>query len=181
MKTYISILRGINVGGHKKILMEDLKKLYESLGFKNVQTYIQSGNVIFGCSDTNILVLVSKIEQEIKKIFAFDVSVLIRTKNEFQKLIDHNPFPKKDPSKLYVTFLSNTPSQSHIKEINILKDKSEEFVMDDKAIYLFLPNGYGRTKLTNNFFEKILNTSATTRNWNTINELLKIIKKYSED
>ena len=94
------MLRGIKVRGQKKIKMDELKKLYESLGFKNVQTYIQSGNVIFDFSDTNISKLINKIEQKIKKSFSYDVPVLIRTKNDLQKLIANNPFTKKDSSKL---------------------------------------------------------------------------------
>lgn len=174
MITYISMLRGINVSGQKKIKMEELKKLYESLGFKNVQTYIQSGNVIFDFSDTNISKLINKIEQKIKKSFNFDVPVLIRTKNDLQKLIANNPFTKKDSSKLYVTFLSDTPIKSPLDEITKIKDKSEEFIISGKEIYLFYPNGYGRSKLTNNYFERKLKLSATTRNWKTVNKLLEL-------
>src|SRR3989344_3570057 len=170
MTTYISILRGINVGGQKKIKMEELKKLYESLGFKNVRTYIQSGNVIFECLDTNLAELIYQIEQKIKNSFGFDVIVLIKTKNEIQKLIKNNPFAKKDPSKLHVTFLSDIKTKPPTDEINNTKDKTEEFFISGREIYLFCPNGYGISKLSNNFFERKLNTSATTRNWKTVNK-----------
>ncbi|MCH7827061.1 MAG: DUF1697 domain-containing protein [Bacteroidetes bacterium] len=174
MTVYISMLRGINVSGQKKIKMDELKKLYESLGFKNIKTYIQSGNVIFDFSDTNISKLINKIELKIKKSFSYDVPVLIKTKNDLQKLIANNPFVKKDSSKLYVTFLSDTPIQSPIDEITKIKDKSEEFIISRKEIYLFYPNGYGRSKLTNNYFERKLKLSATTRNWKTVNKLLEL-------
>ena len=154
--------------------MEVLKKLYESLGFKNIQTYIQSGNVIFEGPDTKISKLINEIERKIKKSFGFDVLVLIRTKNDLQKLIDNNPFTKKDTTKLLVTFLSDTPIQSPIDEIVKIKDPSEEFYIYGKAIYLFCPNGYGRSKLSNNFFERKLKLSATTRNWKTVNKLLEL-------
>lgn len=177
MNTYISMLRGINVSGHNKIKMEELKKLYETLGFSNVQTYIQSGNVVFKSSDTNISKLTGKIEKRIKRVFGFDVPVLIRTKNDFRKLIQNTPFIKKDISKLHVTFLSDTPSQLPIDEIKKIKDELEEFFISDKEIYVFCPNGYGRTKLNNNFFEKKVGVSVTTRNWKTVNKLLEMTKE----
>jgi uncharacterized protein (DUF1697 family) len=177
MTTYISMLRGINVSGQKKIKMDELKKLYESLDFKNVQTYLHSGNVIFECSDTNVAKLINKIERKIKNSFGFDVLVLIRTITEIQKLIENTPFVKKDTSKLHVTFLSDTPTKSPINEINKIKDKSEEFFISGKEIYLFCPKGYGRTKLSNNFFERKLKLSATTRNWKTVNKLLEIAEQ----
>src|SRR3989344_9460699 len=178
MTTYISILRGINVGGQKKIKMEELKKLYESLGFKNVRTYIQSGNVIFECLDTNLAKLIHQIEQNIKNSLGFNVIVFIRTKNEIQKLIKNNPFAKKDLSKLYVIFLSDIKTKPPTDEINNTKDKTEEFTKDKteeffisgREIYLFCPNGYGISKLSNNFFERKLNILATRRNWKTVNK-----------
>lgn len=174
MTTYISMLRGINVGGHKKIRMDKLKELYSSLKFSRLQTYIQSGNVIFASSSTNVSKLRNMIEQEIRNSFGFDVVVIIRTKDGFQKLIDNNPFAKQDTSKLYITFLSDTPLQTPIDEINRIKDDSEEFFISGKEIYLSYPNGSGRSKLSNNFFERVLNLSATTRNWRTVNKLLKL-------
>lgn len=154
--------------------MEELKEFYKSLGFKNIQTYIQSGNVIFESSDKNVSKLKNKIERKIKKSFGFDVLVLIRTKNDLKKLIDNNPFAKKDNSKLLVTLLSDTPLQSSIDEITKIKDDSEEFFIFGKEIYLFCPNGYGKSKLSNNFFERKLKLSATTRNWKTVNKLLEL-------
>ena len=176
MKTYISMLRGINVSGQKMISMGELKKLYGYLGFKNVQTYIQSGNVLFECPDTNTSKVISKIEKTIKESFGFDVLVFIRTKDDFHKLIKNTPFSKKDISKLYVTFLSGIPIQSPIDEINKIKDKSEEFLISGKEVYLFCPNGYGKSKLSNNFFERKLKLSATTRNWKTVNKLFSMAK-----
>lgn len=172
------MLRGINVGGHKKIKMEELKKLYETLGFSDVQTYIQSGNVVFKTSDTNIPKLIGKIEKKIKSVFHFDVPVLIRTKNSFRKLIKNTPFVKKDFNNLHVTFLSDSPSHLPIDEIKKqIKDESAEFFISDKEIYVFCPNGYGRTKLNNNFFEKKLGVTVTTRNWKTVNKLLEMTRK----
>jgi len=168
MVTYISILRGINVSGQKKIKMVELKKLYESLGFTNVQTYIQSGNVIFSSRDKNISDLTTKIEEKIKITFGFDVPVLIRTKEEIKKVINNIPFANKEIDKLCVTFLATTTTLSPIEEINKIKDQAEEFFISEKEVYLYLPNGAARTKLTNNFFERKLKVTATSRNWKTI-------------
>jgi uncharacterized protein (DUF1697 family) len=177
MSTYISMLRGINVGGQKKIPMTELSKLYVSLGFTHVKTYIQSGNVIFDSSDADIQKLSAEIQQTIKNFSGFDVPVFIRTIAEFATLIKNNPFTDKDLAKLHITFLSGSPTGQFIHEINTVKDDLEEFMVCGKEIYLFCPNGYGRTKLTNNFFEKKLNQLATTRNWHTVNTLLSMARQ----
>ena len=169
------MLRGINVSGQKKISMIDLKKLFESLGFKNVRTYIQSGNVIFEDSSRDILKIRNKIEKKIKETFGFEVVIIIRTTKELLKIIENNPFSKKVEG-VYVSFLSNKSGEFDIKEINKFKDKSEEFVIFSKEVYFYCPNGYGRTKLNNNFFEKKLKVSATTRNWKTVNALCVMSK-----
>ena len=176
MKTYISMLRGINVSGQKKIKMKDLKKLYEVLEFSDVETYIQSGNVVFKSSNTDISGLITKIQKKIQRTFGFDVSVLIRTKDELQKLIENTPFSKKDTSKLHITFLSDSPIDISTEEINNAKDKAEEFSIASREIYLFCPNGYGKSKLSNTFFERKLGVSATTRNWKTVNTLFDMAK-----
>jgi uncharacterized protein (DUF1697 family) len=176
MPTYISMLRGINVGGQKKVPMAELSKLYDSLGVSHVKTYIQSGNVIFDSPSADIQELSAEIQRTIKNAFGFDVPVFIRTIEEFTALIQNNPFPNKDLTKLHVTFLSSSPASQPIQEIDTVKDELEEFLICGKEIYLFCPNGYGQTKLTNNFFEKNLKVLATTRNWNSVNKLLSMAK-----
>jgi len=175
MKTYVSMLREINVSGQKTVKMEELKKLYESLGLKDVQAYIQSGNVIFKSSEAGSI-LTGRIEKKIREYFGFDVVVLLRTKDELQKLVNNNPFSKKSIDNLYVTFLSGYPALSPLEELNKAKAKSEEFFISGREICLFCPDGYGKTKLSNNFFERKLNVQATTRNWKTVNKLLELAK-----
>lgn len=177
MITYIAMLRGINVGGHKKIKMDLLLNLYESLGFTNIKTYIQSGNVIFDSPNLNIQELTEKIEEKIKSSFSFEISVFIRTKNELQKIIENNPFQKEDLSKLFVAFLSDNPIDPPLSEINKVKDDLEKYIILGKEIYLYYPNGVSNTKLSNNFLEKKLKVSATTRNWNTVNALFAMTKQ----
>ena len=178
MTQYISMLRGINVGGHKKIKMAELRRLYESLGFTHVKTYIQSGNVIFSCTDSDRSELVNKIETHIQQTLGFSVPVILRTKSEFEHVIENNPFnepAKEDSTKLAVIFLSATPSSSSVKLIDKLEDESGKWRISGKEIYLFYPFGYGKTKMTNNFFEKHLNLTATARNWRTVNKLYELM------
>jgi uncharacterized protein (DUF1697 family) len=176
MATYVSMLRGINVGGRKRIEMVDLKELYESLDLQKVKTYIQSGNVVFQFKGSTSLELTKIIESEIKEVFGIDLIVFIRAKNEFEKIIQNNPLKNEDINKLYITFLSEYPSEIPFIEIEKIKDNSEKFSINTKEIYLFCPNGYGRTKLSNNFFEKKLKVFATTRNWKTVNKLFDLAK-----
>lgn len=177
MNTFLSILRGINVSGQKKIPMLELKKMYEELHFENIITYIQSGNVIF--NNKNAKDLSKKIEQKIFEKFNFHVPVIIRTPDEMQKIIEENPFLKQkniDLSKLHVVYLADNPKQDIIDKLKKNNYEPDKFYTSGKEVYVYCPNGYGRTKLTNNFFENKLEITATTRNWNTTNELLKILK-----
>jgi uncharacterized protein (DUF1697 family) len=174
MQTYISILRAINVG-HRKILMTDLKALYEELKLKEVITYIQSGNVIFK-TDKKIAdqSLAKKIEQAITKKYHFDVPVIIRTVDEMKKTITANPFLKQrgiNLEKMHVTFLAENPEPANVKNIENLDYTPDKFIIMGKEIYLYCPNGYGITKLSNGFFENKLKVTATTRNWKTVNTL----------
>lgn len=176
MTTYISLLRGINVSGQKKIKMADLKKLYESLGFADVQTYIQSGNVVFKYTKTDTKQLARKITDSIRKTYSFEVPVEIRTKDDLDKIIANNPFNAENHNKLHVMFLAEKPQNPPIAEIEKMKDKSEEFFIAGREIYLSTPNGYGKSKISNTFFEKKLGVSATTRNWKTVNALFDMVK-----
>ena len=180
LTTYISILRGINVSGQKIIKMEALREMYSALGFKNVQTYIQSGNVFFQEEKTDKEKLTKRIAEKIAETFGFDVSVLMLEMDELREIIRANPFSareNKDTSRMYVTFLSSKPSKENTEKINGDMFFPEEFVMINKAIYLYFPEGYGNAKLSNNFFETKLKVSATTRNWRTTNELLTLAEK----
>ncbi len=176
MTVFITMLRGINVSGQKKIKMEDLRKLYESLDFEQVQTYIQSGNVIFKAFALDSNEIVYKIKDKINQKFGYEVTVVIRTRDEMEKIVENNPYSAKDLSKVHVTFLKDDQYDYSIEELLKVKAEQEEFQIMEKEIYLFLPHGSGRTKLTNNFFEKKLGVKATTRNWNTTSKLLDISK-----
>ena len=173
MQTYISILRSINVSGQKKILMADLKTLIETLEFKEVFTYIQSGNVVFK-SDGNLpdMGLAKKIEAAIEKKYGFQVPVIIRNIEELDKVISNNPFLAIE--KLHVTFLSQAPKENNIKSIENIDFSPDRFFIKGKEVFLHIPESYGETKLSNKFFENKLKVTATTRNWKTVNKLFEI-------
>lgn len=178
MQTYISILRGINVGGHKKILMPDLKTLYETLEFKEVFTYIQSGNVVFKRNDKlSDRELAIKIEAAIEKKYDFKVPVIIRSLIELEKIISSNPFVKEKNisiEKLHVIFLSQAPIENNIKSMENIDFSPDRFLIKGKEVFLHIPESYGKTKLSNKFFENKLKVNATTRNWKTVNKLFEI-------
>jgi len=184
MKTYISILRGINVSGQKQILMADLEKLYEGLGFSNIITYIQSGNVIFKTSlNDNIKELSAKIEEAIQQKYGFNVPVILRTPDEMKEIINANPFQQlkgNHPKKLYVTFLEEKPQTAFVEKINHFDFLPDKFIINEKEVYLNCAAGYGTTKLSNTFFENKLKVRATTRNWNTVNKLLELAIKTND-
>lgn len=178
MQTFISILRGINVSGQKKIVMTDLKTLYENLEFEDVVTYIQSGNVIFKtnkkAANTELAAI---IEKAIFDKYNFNVPVIIRTAEEIKHVISSNPFVSNkeiDIEKLHVTFLAETPKQASLERIKSFDYPPDKFVIIRKEAFLYCPINYGETKLSNKFFESKLRVSATTRNWKTINKLFEI-------
>jgi uncharacterized protein (DUF1697 family) len=180
MTTYISILRGINVSGHRIIKMDALRKMYADLNFQNIQTYIQSGNVIFQNKKSKPQDLENKIAKKITDNFGFVVPVMVKELAEIKEVLENNPFVhkrNKDISHLHVTFLSAEPSKDSIDKIQGGQYAADEFILTGKTIYLFCPNGYGNTKLTNIFFENKLKVTATTRNWKTTNELANIAEK----
>jgi len=177
---YISILRGINVSGQKKIKMADLKSLYESLEFKNVITYIQSGNVIFDTKIQNKQEVINAIETTIQRAYGFQVPVQIRTVLEISKLICSIPFNDvnlvENNTKVLITFLSSKPTKSAVESLQKHIIEPERLIVDNMHVYLYCPNGHGKSKLSNTFIEQKLGVSATTRNWKTVCQLQELAK-----
>lgn len=179
MTKYIALLRGINVSGQKKIKMVDLKKLLSKSSLKNIQTYIQSGNIIFESENKNQQELAQEISTLIYKEYNFEVPVMIKCIDEWEKILNNNPFLQDktiDIKQLSVTFLDETPSNENIDLINKIDFSPDTFILNDTVIYSCYPNGIGRSKMTNNMFEKKLKTIATSRNWNTVNKLYSLSK-----
>jgi|SRR5579863_926165 len=175
--TYVSLLRGINVSGHKIIKMEQLRAALEALGFEDVKTYVQSGNVVFRAPMQDSSKLVEKIAEKVLSQFGFSVPVLVKTAEEINAIIKKNPFLKEngiDVSKLHVTFLSSAADRSALKMLDTIAAGPDRFRCSVDAIYLHCPGGYGETKLSNNALEKVLSVRATTRNWNTVKKLYEM-------
>jgi len=177
MSVYVSMLRGINVGGKKQIRMDTLRGIYEELGFSKVRSYVQSGNVVFESSEQDPFGLEKRIEAQIERICGF-TPVFVRQAQELQEILTCNPFlyeRNEDSSKLHVTFLHQAPLETALSKLVAPSGIVDEFSRGELAVYLYCPNGYGKTKLTNGFFERKLGVSVTTRNWNTVNALYKMV------
>jgi uncharacterized protein (DUF1697 family) len=180
MPAYVAMLRGINVAGHNLIKMEQLRGLCSSLGFQKVETYVQSGNIAFQAKIENPATLSKRICEAILDSFGFDTPVIVRTSKEMENMVAKNPFLKEkgvDSSKLHVTFLSEAAQKSSLKSLEKLATNQDRFYPSPREIYLYCPEGYGRTKLSNNAIEKALSITATTRNWKTTNTLLDMVSK----
>ena len=173
MPKQIALLRGINVGGKNKIKMAELREQLEADTLKNVTTYIQSGNIIFNSTATPAS-LEKKISRIIKSKFGFDIPVLVFPLKRLQRLVKENPFAKKQIEHVAVTLLNKKPTKQDIAAIKDLDFGNDQFQITGDNIFLHCPNGFSRTKLTNNFFEQKLNVTATTRNWKTINKLIEL-------
>ncbi|WP_319589472.1 DUF1697 domain-containing protein [uncultured Draconibacterium sp.] len=177
MNKYVAILRGINVGGKNKIKMDALKSSLSILGFEQVQTYIQSGNVVFRFQETSLEDLAKLINKQIQKEFGFDVPVLVLCAEQLANIVSNNPFvgnENKVAQFLHVTFLKENQVNVNEEKITAQVKAREEFLISNGVIYLYCPQGYGKTKLNNNFFESQLKVSATTRNWKTTLKLLEM-------
>lgn len=172
MNRYIALLRGINVGGQKKILMADLRALLESQGFNNVVSYIQSGNLLFSSSENTDHA--HRIQKAIIDKYGWEVPVLITTPDHIKKQLDACPFPSPAKENSYFVLFNDTPSKEQLESIEDISYPGEEFVVGDHCIYLYCEAGYGRAKLSNNFFEKKLRVTATTRNYKTLLKLTQM-------
>lgn len=177
MIKHLALLRGINVSGHNMIKMDALKTTLEAVGFINVETYIQSGNVFAETEEESAFGVGFKIKQEIFKTFGHDVPTIVIGKNDLEMCFKNNPFLKQkdvDTKKLYVAFISKELSSSAINELKISQFKPDEAVIDGNKIFIKYDVGAGKTRLDQKYIEKKLNVTATIRNWNTVTKLLEM-------
>jgi len=178
MPTFVSLLRGINVSGQKKIRMADLRSLYEGLGFTGVQSYIQSGNVVFDAPVKGAGTLVERIEAAIQQAYAFEVPVVIRTHDELQQVVAGCPFGSvdvdKDGTRVAVAFLSGEPTAAGVDSMAPMVVSPEKLVVVGCEAYLHYPDGMGKSKLTTALLEKRLGVTATARNWKTVLRLVEL-------
>jgi uncharacterized protein (DUF1697 family) len=170
--SYVALLRAVNVAG-KTLKMEDLRQVASSLGHTDVSTYIQSGNVVFKCPRTNPAKLARQIEERLARDLALETTVLIRSHQNLAEIAANNPFLRQghDPSKLHMTFLATQPTAEAAVRLTLPAGEPEEFSLQGHDVYLYYPNGYGRSKVSNAYIERRLGVPATTRNWATLLKL----------
>lgn len=173
MNSFVLLLRGINVGGRNKLPMKDLKQWLQALGFEQVQTVIQSGNVVFQTSGS-----AQDIETQVLNTLAakldFQPGIHVLEKSQFLTLLDQPPFPTDDGKALHLYFLKEHPQQPNLDRINALKKDSESYHLEDTVFYMYAPEGIGRSKLAAQV-EKALGVSTTARNWNTVQKLKALL------
>ena len=177
MQTYIALLRGINVSGVKKIKMTDLRIMMSDIGFIDVLTYIQSGNVIFKSETANSHDLAQEINTGIQDVFKFDVPVLVKTRDEIVRILEGSPYKKSEDieaNKIYYALLKNSPEQNNLAALDQNNYPNELFTIHDDCVYLNCINGAGKAKLTNNVIERKLKVQATSRNHRTMLKLLDL-------
>jgi uncharacterized protein (DUF1697 family) len=180
MAVIISMLRGVNVGGHNKIKMEGLRALCESLKLRDAQTYVQSGNVIFRTDERDMSRLAKRIEDGIERKFGFRPNVILRTVTQMREVIARNPFAKRrgiEPGKLLVSFLASDPGEEGREKLRQMKCDPEELRIEGREIYIYFPNGAGRSKLNWAGLGKMLKTAGTERNWNSVTNMLEIAEE----
>jgi uncharacterized protein (DUF1697 family) len=180
MNVYTAFLRGINVSGKNLIKMTELANGFNALGYHEVATYIQSGNVVFSTVTNSPVLLAGQISEMIRERFGYEVTVLIRDAGELAALLANNPFTAVqgyDPAKLYFTLLQNEPDAEYADVIDPGNYLPEEFHLAGKTCYLYAANGAGKSKLSNNFFEVKWKVIATTRNLRTMEKMLSMMRE----
>lgn len=178
------MLRGINMTGHNTIKMTGLTDLFRHLGYTDAETYIQSGNIVFTCNNGNIDDISSGIRKAILSEFDINIAVITRTSYEMKKIIYANPFleePDFDPSKMAVLFLELKPSDEQILKVAGIDYPPDKFHINGNEIYIYCPNGFGKTKIYTNFFEAKMKVTGTARNWRTVNKLFEMGEKKKLD
>ncbi len=177
MSVIISLLRGVNVGGHNKIKMDQLRAVYESLGFRDAQTFIQSGNVVCRADKRDLATVGARIEKGIDRNFGFRPSVIVRTATELREVIVRNPFAKRsgiDASRLLVAFLASSPAADALDKVLKIKCAPQELRVSGRELFIYFPNGMARPTLPMATVERTLKIASTGRNWNTVRKLLEM-------
>ncbi|MCB2230987.1 DUF1697 domain-containing protein [bacterium] len=177
MPTYIALLRAVNLLGHNRIAMAHLRESFESMGFSDVRTYIQSGNVIFNSTKRSVPVVTKSIESAIEQEFGKPIRVTVRTAGEMAAIAQNNPLMSEygaDTKRLHVAFLTEQPSANLVKKIDPGQYLPDRFAVVNREIYLYLANGVAGSKLTTTLFDKKLQVLSTVRNWRTVTTLAEM-------
>jgi uncharacterized protein (DUF1697 family) len=173
---YVALLRGINMGGNKLLSMKDVVGLFEAAGCTDVKTYIQSGNVVFSAEPEVARWVQHAVRDAIDDRFSFTVPVVLRSAEEMAQLAADNPFKHAGhpEDKLHVLFLADVPDPAKVAALDPDRSPGDEFAVHGREVYLLLPHGVGRTKLTNDYFDRALGTSSTQRNGKTVVKLVEM-------
>ena len=180
MPVLVSMLRGVNVGSHNRIKMDALRGLYESLQLEEPRTYLQSGNVIFRTQQKNLAQLAAKIQSAIEKTFACRPEVILRTVDELRNAVANSPFARRnslEPGKILITFLAEVPGKEARDKLTALKDHPEELHLKGRELYIYFPDGVGKSKLPWSQVERLLNVTGTARNLNSCRAMLQIAEE----
>jgi uncharacterized protein (DUF1697 family) len=175
MNKFVAFLRAVNVGGNHIVKMEDLRQMFASLGFENVKTYIQSGNVIFETVEKDADAIAEKIENKLQESLGFEVKTMLRTISELEDIAENNPFDESDDTKIYIIFLSAKPDEKLRLEAEALSTEREIFRIRNRELYVSIGREVSKPLLTNNFTEKRLKVSGTSRNPKTVNKILLLV------
>jgi uncharacterized protein (DUF1697 family) len=181
MATYIALVRGINIGGHKKTAMADLRELLMRMEFEDTQSLLNSGNLVFRSKTLATGNLEQRLEVEAKKRLSLESPFFVRTTQEWQSIIAHNPFPEeaeRDPSHLAVMFFKSAPEPGAVKALQKIITGPEVIRAEGRQAYIIYPDGFARTRLTNALIDLKLGTTGTGRNWNTVLKLAAIFSKH---
>jgi uncharacterized protein (DUF1697 family) len=178
MRTWVALLRGINVGGNNILPMKDLVAALENAGAQDVETYVQSGNAVFSSEETDASLLSDRIKAAIEESHGFEPRVLLLGSEEVERAVRSNPFPEaeSEPKTLHVYFLATSPERPELDALEGIKGDRERFVLEDRVFYLHAPDGVGRSKLAANA-EKLLSVPTTARNWRTVGKIMAMAKQ----
>jgi uncharacterized protein (DUF1697 family) len=174
-QTFVALLRGVNLGSRNKVAMGDLRALFDELGYEDAQTYLQSGNVVFG-GRGSAASIGKDLEGALERELGLAVRIVLRTKTQLRRAVTSNPFVgrQSDPKKLLVSFLAEAPSRAAVRALDPHAHPPDEFHVAGREVYLHCPNGYGRTKIGNAYFERRLGVVGTNRNWRTVTALAEL-------
>ena len=180
MPAVIAMLRAVNLGSHNRIKMDALCALCTSLKLRNPQTYVQSGNVVFRTSERNLSRVAMSIEKRIEHDCGFRTDVIVRSANEMRDVVARNPFARRrdvDGKRLLVFFFGNDPGADAPEKIRSVKANGEELHMDGRELYIYFPDGVGRSKVSTSAIERMLKVAGTGRNWNSVTKLLEMAEE----
>jgi uncharacterized protein (DUF1697 family) len=171
---FVALVRAINVGGRNKVPMAELRADFEAAGATDVATYIQSGNVVFSASRAKAKKIGQTVSETLSKRLGAEIPVLIRSRDDLATVVNELPWPDAEPKQLHVGYLAAPPAPEAIAALDPMRSPPDRFEVRDRVIYLWLPNGVGKTKLNGAYLDRKLGTPCTIRNWRTTLKLLDL-------